>query len=87
MCFCKWNIFKCFRENRREKQSLAAKDEAEKAGSANNDTNETLRPPISQSRAFLSYFYQRTGWLKHVLVLKKYDNFDRLKHVFNIEKP
>ena len=88
------------------RKSLAPKAEARKAGSANNDADQTPRPPISAGRAscflelsseftlhsleslsrtVLSYFSKWAGWLKHVLVLRKYNNFGRLKQFFNIK--
>ena len=39
----------------------------------------TLHTLESPSRMVLSLFSKRAGWLKHVLVLRKYNNFGNLK--------
>ena len=47
----------------------------------------TLHTLESPSRTVSSFFSKRTGWTKHVLVLRKYNNFGRPKQFFNLKKP
>ena len=58
--FCEPMIFESFRENRREK---VTKTEVKKAGSANDDENETPKPPfLSGQRAEYSKYCRSSGY-------------------------
>ena len=51
-CFRKGTIFECLQESRREEVTRTKpKADVRKAGSANNDADETSRPPILAGRA------------------------------------